>query len=339
VTRKRLEVTFENSNLEEIRIAMLSDPKRDTYERLKFFKRLYEGLSLNIAKQAFGISDKTYQNWIKRFNSQGVDGLISKKRMGRPRVLEKNQAKEIITPLVKDEDKYYSARKITGVIKDDLKIDISYRTTVRYLHEQNLSFKFPRNIPAQADKEKRELFIPVLQEHLNNPKNTVYFSDESGFEADSRPRKKWIMKGEKGTSPYFGSHIRRTVIGAVAPTTGKFFSLIMPHADTEVFQVFLDEFAKDTKDENPILVLDNASWHKAKSLNWHHIKPLYLPAYSPDFNPIERLWLAMKNEFFNNWHTKEPDKLEDRIEFALRFYLHNPLLIKSICKISSIFIQ
>jgi transposase len=44
------------------------------------------------------------------------------------------------------------------------------------------------------------------------------------------------------------------------------------------------------RNKKVILVLDNASWHKAKSLNWHHIEPVYLPPYSPDFNPIERFW-------------------------------------------------
>jgi transposase len=45
------------------------------------------------------------------------------------------------------------------------------------------------------------------------------------------------------------------------------------------------------------LVLDNASWHKTKKLNWYHIEPLYLPPYSPDFNPIERLWQHLKSNY------------------------------------------
>ncbi|MCC6881209.1 MAG: transposase, partial [Verrucomicrobiales bacterium] len=42
------------------------------------------------------------------------------------------------------------------------------------------------------------------------------------------------------------------------------------------------------------LVVDNASWHHSKALDWHHIKPLHLPPYSPDFNPIERLWQHLR---------------------------------------------
>ena len=47
-----------------------------------------------------------------------------------------------------------------------------------------------------------------------------------------------------------------------------------------------------------ILIMDNTSWHKSKSLDWHHFEPVYLPAYSPDFNPIERLWLRLKADWF-----------------------------------------
>ena len=61
--------------------------------------------------------------------------------------------------------------------------------------------------------------------------------------------------------------------------------------------MFIDEFVKShppTANRQILLVLDNASWHKPKRLNWHHIKPLYLPPYSPDLNPIEHAWSKIK---------------------------------------------
>ena len=57
-----------------------------------------------------------------------------------------------------------------------------------------------------------------------------------------------------------------------------------------------------------VLVLDNASWHKSASINWHHIKPKYLPPYSPDFNPIEIVWLCLKRDFFTSWFAKTADE-------------------------------
>ena len=81
------------------------------------------------------------------------------------------------------------------------------------------------------------------------------------------------------------------------PKDGRLGALLFNLCDSVTFQVFLDTLAE----ENPpvagrraILVLDNASWHKTKSLNWHHFEPEYLPARSPDLNAIERLWLRTR---------------------------------------------
>ncbi len=50
--------------------------------------------------------------------------------------------------------------------------------------------------------------------------------------------------------------------------------------------------------KNIILILDNAIWHKSGKSKWYHIQPIFLPPYSPDFNPIERFWFRFKKDFF-----------------------------------------
>jgi transposase len=50
--------------------------------------------------------------------------------------------------------------------------------------------------------------------------------------------------------------------------------------------------------QRQLLIMDNASWYESESLSWHHFEPVYLPAFSPDFNPIERLWLRLKADWF-----------------------------------------
>ena len=128
-------------------------------------------------------------------------------------------------------------------------------------------------------------------------------------------------------SPYLGEHIRYNVFGAVRPKDGRLGALLFNRCDSVTFQVFLDTLAE----ENPpvagrraILVLDNASWHKTKSLNWHHFEPEYLAACSPDLNPIERFWLRMKADWFNGWIAKTPEQLQDRLIEALRSLFDQP---------------
>jgi len=161
----------------------------------------------------------------------------------------------------------------------------------------------------------------------------LLFGDEVGFEGDPRPRRTWVKKGSKPKVPYLGDHIRYNAMGAVNPKSGEFFSLVVPHSDKEVFQVFLDEFAKHTAKDSKqtILVLDNASWHKNSDLQWHHIMPCFLPPYSPDFNPIEQIWKVLKHKFFANWIAKSPEVLIERICSAIQSLL--PEEISSIASI------
>ena len=79
------------------------------------------------------------------------------------------------------------------------------------------------------------------------------------------------------------------------------------------------------------LVLDNASWHKASALEWHHLKAAYLPPYSPDFNPIERLWQHLKGQYLAGFITAKGDELEDKIISALQCVMDRPETIRSVC--------
>lgn len=82
-----------------------------------------------------------------------------------------------------------------------------------------------------------------------------------------------------------------------------------------------------------VLVLDNASWHKVKTLNWHHFQALFLPPYSPDFNPIERLWLRLKADFFTDWIARTGAELEERLCHALNHFMSSASKTASICSI------
>ena len=137
--------------------------------------------------------------------------------------------------------------------------------------------------------------------------------------SDTPSRRRWAMKGAKIRVTKNGDHVRMNVTGMVCPRTGQFYALEFSHSDSAVFQTFLDQANADVRCERPrnILICDNASWHKSKSIAWGAFEPEFLPPYSPDLNPIERLWLLLKAEWFSDFIAKTREQLIARLDQAL----------------------
>jgi len=190
--------------------------------------------------------------------------------------------------------------------------------------------KVPQPWPDRQDEKLREAFRNQLRLLSEQEDIDIWFEDESGFEGDPRPRRRWDRKGNKTRSTKNGDHIRMNTLGTVCPRTGEFFAIEATHVCSEMFQIFIDEAAKSITParKRTILILDNASWHKKKSLNWHFFEPLYLPPYSPDLNPIERLWLVLKDRWFNNHICKNLDELIERLDRAILDLIGKPEELK-----------
>jgi len=153
----------------------------------------------------------------------------------------------------------------------------------------------------------------------------LWFGDETGIEATPRPYVVGALKGSKPTIPYVGDPGRQSVIGAVRPSDGYFFSRIVPIGNPDLFQGFLDERNRRVRpDQRNILILDNVSFHNAKRLHWGRLQPLYLPPDSPNWNPIEERWLSGKKTFFKHWIPQRESELENRTAAALNYFADNP---------------
>jgi len=135
---------------------------------------------------------------------------------------------------------------------------------------------------------------------------------------------------------YLGDHIRQNVVSAVSPQTGVRFSLIVDGVDSDLFQFFLNHLAETVPEPEGVrqlLLRDNASWPKAARLNWHHCEQVYLPGYSPDFNPIERLWLRRKADRFWDFIARTDTELTDRLCAVLKSFIADPAKTASLCSL------
>ena len=84
--------------------------------------------------------------------------------------------------------------------------------------------------------------------------------------------------------------------GAVEPETGQRFPAEHERLNSDCFQVFLDWFARAFPRSHNVLVLDNGQFHKAKKLSIPTgVQLKFLPPYSPELNPVGRLWQDLKD--------------------------------------------
>ena len=82
---------------------------------------------------------------------------------------------------------------------------------------------------------------------------------------------------------------------AVEPTTGDAFWWELPRLDADCFTVFLRQFGQHYAGSLNIILLDQAPAHVAQRVQMpENVVLVWLPAYSPELNPVERLWEDLK---------------------------------------------
>ena len=122
---------------------------------------------------------------------------------------------------------------------------------------------------------------------------------------------------------------------AANPKTGEEFTLLLPNVNIDCMNVFLDEFVKFIKNREIVIVMDGAGWHKSDKLIFpRNIRIITQPPYSPELNPIERLWQHIKDHTIKNRIYKTLPELEDKVCAFIRTL--NPKIIISVCRVSYI---
>jgi transposase len=116
----------------------------------------------------------------------------------------------------------------------------------------------------------------------------------------TRNGKALTAKGVKPICPFHQVFKSLYLYGAFSPVNGDYFMLELPTCNASIFQIFLDEFSKQNPEELKIMVLDNGAFHKAhKLIIPNNIVLIFLPPYSPELNPAEKVWAKFKRDFTN----------------------------------------
>jgi hypothetical protein len=128
------------------------------------------------------------------------------------------------------------------------------------------------------------------------------FEDEARIGQKGRVCHRWWRRGKRPPGRADQRYTFAYIFAAVEPGTDNAFALVLPEVSTEAMQTYLDGLAETiAEDEHVLLVLDQAGWHLANDLR---VPPKItlepLPPRSPELNPVERLWLFLKQRYLSH---------------------------------------
>lgn len=213
-------------------------------------------------------------------------------------------------PIISSEIKYYlesnpytRIKNIQKHINKKFKTKLSYYVIYCIVKNTNLSLKksktqYYSNID-RLNKLTNE-FITQFK-NLYNEETLIVSIDETYIDKNSNPTYAWSKIGEKKRIPkrVICNYKRKiSICSAITSNGDKFHHSKYKAYNSETFLQFIKSLDLPT---NSILLMDNASFHKAsksyiESKGW---KLLFIPPYSPWFNPIENMFSVLKSLLYN----------------------------------------
>ena len=247
----------------------------------------------------------------QKISTFGIDSLYDEKRSGRPPKLRKAQEEELKEIIVEQNKRVWTARHIYQVILTMTGVVFSVRYLPELLRRIGLSFHKTMYDLVKRDSQKRRLWIqerlPAIYKKKIEEGWRVFYQDEVGFSREGTLVNSWGLKGKENKIPNYGRGKKINLLGVFEVGTENFYGELEEESvDGIRFKKFIWALKKHLGTNKILLICDNAKFHKSLALkewyeeqkSWLHIE--FLPPYSPDFNPIERLWKWFKGQFTHN---------------------------------------
>jgi transposase len=150
----------------------------------------------------------------------------------------------------------------------------------------------------------------------------LIFLDESGAKTNLTRLYGRALKGQRvhAKTPH-GHWQTTTMIGSIRLDGSTACMTIEGATDAEVFQAYVREVLCPTLRPGDVVIMDNLSPHKSERtralITQAGAQVLFLPAYSPDLNPIENMWSKVKN-YLRSAEARTQSALLETIAAALR---------------------
>ena len=282
------------------------------------------------------VSVASIYNWLKQLMVSGIDRLKPKWKGGRPSKLTKTQKRELVEWIkAGPQAAGYPCGCWSGVLVQDL---IWQRFGVLYnahyvcdlLKRLGFSYQKARFVSDHLDEAKRLIWMtqtfPKLKQEVQAANGLLLFGDEASFAQWGSLSYTWAPVGEQPTVKTTGKRKGYKVFGLIEFFSGRlFYQAIEGRFNSESYIAFLETVLKQTT-QPLFLVQDGARYHVSKQTRQFfktHVQRLtvvQLPSYSPDYNPIEFLWRALKKRTTHNVYFPEFATLIKSVDKALAYF-------------------
>ena len=260
---------------------------------------------------------------LERFRESGIDGLLNSKETAEPAWL--STVKGWLESKTPQDFNFFRSRWTCEVIATllawETEFRISAETVRRWLKKTGFVWRRPKLTvgPTDAMYAQKVRGIRRLLKHLP-PTETAVFQNEVDINLNPKIGSAWMPRGEQRTVVTPGNNVKRYLFGSLNWRTGLLLaSDACLSRNSENFLVHLDDLRFRLRRYKHIHVIcDNASFHGSKVVQvylWkhrHRITVHFLPAYSPETNPIERVWWHLHEVITRNHTCCTIDELVDR---------------------------
>jgi transposase len=335
-------ITITKQNVVKLKQIQISASRRGD---LRLFKRVSilialgssNTILLNELASSFGLSVQTIYLWITQFIALGFKCLGYKFSPGRPSKLTKKQKKEL-TKLIEagpEAAGYPGACWRSPMIQNLIFKMFGVFFNVHYISEllKNLGFSYQKSKfeASHHDEEQREIWLketwPIILEEAKSVGAYILFGDEASFPQWGSLSYTWAKVGQTPIVKTSGKRRGYKVFGFIEYYTGKFFSQAQDgRLTTETYLQFIEDVMDKTGEIPLFIIQDGAKYHTSKAANEFfldnndRLTVFQLPAYSPDFNPIEALWKKVKQTGTHLKYFETFEALTDQVDLLLTLF-------------------
>jgi len=307
MSRPTITISLDQESRQKLEKQIRQTKQRKVADRLRVILYKADGHANKVIAKLLQIGRNQVSKVLQRYRQGGLPALLAADayRGSSPRLSEAQQQ------LLKVELKtniYATAWQVIAWVEQQWGIQYGVRGMQQVLRRLGFSYKKNRLVPSQADPELHRLFVQWLaglRERLG-PDDLLLYSDAAHFKHNAEAGYGWSLKGEPHLIPANSGRQRYNVLGAYDPV-GHDHCFVLTTAN--INQDRLIEFlgllrAKFAAKGKLYLILDNAPYNHARRVkaaaDHLSISLDYLPPYSPNLNPIERLWKFVRKMFFKD---------------------------------------